>query len=768
MNRDFDPNARSFSSLSVKDLLDARDAYHVHLCHLDNVFATAIGRYLIRDTDPDHDRYVSVRERREARGGSPKARTLENSTAKPWSWPCILVFVTEWETPEQLHKRRGRVVPPFLYLDDGRIIPTCVVKASLYRGPRSAPPSLKYTSHLIGGGYPLLTDVQGAEHVGSVGCLVTDGARLYALSSQHVVGESGSEVFAVVKGRRSRLGVSAQPPRQIRKRPFAEVYPGLGGANTMVNLDVGLVDVDDAGQWTSKIFGLGRLGPLFNFDAVSASLDWIGCKVVAYGAASGRLNGVIKALFYRYRTVGGTDYVSDFLIGSRTRTPLETAPGDSGTLWCVDPSMFPTAQKAARRSLRRSRAPSPNDNGPDDGSLPFRPLAIQWGGQRLTGDDGQFTQFALATSLAVACRELDVDIVTDLRAELPQYWGAVGHYKIAQMAVSLTKGALKDFLTANLERITYDAERLAQDDAKLSDDPKRFVPLADVPDIVWKTTMNPGGKAARPQENWNHYADIDLPGANGKTLDQLCGKNPPRLDIEAWIDFYRNAPKPAASTGNAKTVNMGSLPFRVWQVFDAMVAARTAGKKTAFLCAAGILSHYVGDACQPLHGSMHSDGLNGASTGVHSAYEEKMIDAFPKEVRTGLDDFAMGKLGPALKKVTTGHEAGVVCLELMRRSARRLPPARICGAYDDLGGGQGKATLQSLWNALGDETIACLADGARTLAMLWESAYRQGSAAAFRNAVSESSLAKTYEGKQFLASLHLTNLDPNEYPLPTP
>ena len=165
MNRDFDPNARSFSSLSVKDLLDARDAYHVHLCHLDNVFATAIGRFLIRDTDPDHDRYVSVSERREGREGSSTARTLENSTAKAWSWPCVLVFVTEWETPEQLHKRRGRVVPPFLYLDDGRIIPTCVVKASLYQGPRSAPASLKYTSHLIGGGYPLLTDVQGAEQM---------------------------------------------------------------------------------------------------------------------------------------------------------------------------------------------------------------------------------------------------------------------------------------------------------------------------------------------------------------------------------------------------------------------------------------------------------------------------------------------------------------------------------------------------------------------------------------------------------------------------
>jgi len=768
MNRDFDPNARSFSSLSVKDLLDARDAYHVHLCHLDNVFATAIGRFLIRDTDPDYKRYVSVRERREGRGGSSRVRTLENSTAKPWSWPCVLVFVTDWESPEQLHKRRGRVVPQFLYLDDGRIIPTCVVKASLYRGPRSVPPSLKYTSHLIGGGYPLLTDVQGAEHVGSVGCLVTDGARLYALSNQHVVGEPGSEVFAVVKGRRSRLGITSPPPRQIRKLPFGEVYPGLGGANTMANLDVGLVDVDDAGQWTSKIFGLGRLGPLFNFDAVSASLDWIGCKVVAYGAASGRLEGAIKAMFYRYRTVGGADYVSDFLIGSRTRKPLATAPGDSGTLWCVDPSMFPSTQDAARRAIRRGKAAAPNDGAPDDALPPFRPLAIQWGGQRLTGDGGQFTQFALATSLAVACRELDVDLVTDLRAELPQYWGAVGHYKIAQLAIGMTTGALKGFLEANLKRITYDAERLAQDDQKLSDDPKRFVPLADVPDIVWKTTMNAGGRAARPQENWNHYADIDLPGANGKTLDQLCGKTPARLEIAAWINFYRNAPKPSASTSKAKTVNMGSLPFRVWQVFDEMVAARKAGRKTAFLCAAGVLSHYIGDACQPLHGSMHSDGLDGASTGVHSAYEEKMIDAFPKEVRTGLDDFAIGKLGPVLKKVTAGHDAGVACVELMRRSARRLPPTRICEVYENLGGGKSQATLQGLWKALGDDTIACLADGARTLAMLWASAYRQGSAAAFKNAVRESSLETTYEGKQFLESLHLANLDPNDYPLPRP
>jgi len=38
---------------------------------------------------------------------------------------------------------------------------------------------------------------------------------------------------------------------------------------------------------------------------------------------------------------------------------------------------------------------------------------------------------------------------------------------------------------------------------------------------------------------------------------------------------------------------------------------------------------------------------------------------------------------------------------------------------------------------------------------------------AFKKAVAESSLERTYEGKKFLESLHLANLDPNDYSLPT-
>lgn len=45
------PPPRNFASLSVGDLLEARDAHHVFLSQLDNVVATAIGRYRIHEDD---------------------------------------------------------------------------------------------------------------------------------------------------------------------------------------------------------------------------------------------------------------------------------------------------------------------------------------------------------------------------------------------------------------------------------------------------------------------------------------------------------------------------------------------------------------------------------------------------------------------------------------------------------------------------------------------------------------------------------------------
>jgi len=44
-------SSRNFSSLSLKDLIEARDLFHYHLLNKKNVVATALGLYLIRKRD---------------------------------------------------------------------------------------------------------------------------------------------------------------------------------------------------------------------------------------------------------------------------------------------------------------------------------------------------------------------------------------------------------------------------------------------------------------------------------------------------------------------------------------------------------------------------------------------------------------------------------------------------------------------------------------------------------------------------------------------
>jgi len=75
------------------------------------------------------------------------------------------------------------------------------------------------------------------------------------------------------------------------------------------------VRIDDIKDWTPNVYGLPPIKPLFDIYEQNLSLRKLMDRpVIAMGAASGLLQGKIKAMFYRYRSVGGFDYVSDFLI----------------------------------------------------------------------------------------------------------------------------------------------------------------------------------------------------------------------------------------------------------------------------------------------------------------------------------------------------------------------------------------------------------------------------------------------------------------------
>jgi hypothetical protein len=236
---------RGFNDLSLADLLRARDQFHAHLLHKANVVGTAIGRYLIRTSDPYPQR-----------GDAPPApstakktpRTIENSEVRDYSWPAVIVFVSEWIDDADFRADDGDAhvsdyIPKTIYLEDGRSVPVCVVLAPLAEAP---PPPIDPTTltfpaastsgPTLSGGYPVYVDVQKGRHFASLGCLVTDGHTLYAMTSRHVTGEAGEELFTVAGGKKLRIGRSAA--KQLGRIEFERAYESFSGKHISINLDV--------------------------------------------------------------------------------------------------------------------------------------------------------------------------------------------------------------------------------------------------------------------------------------------------------------------------------------------------------------------------------------------------------------------------------------------------------------------------------------------------------------------------------------------------
>ena len=92
----------------------------------------------------------------------------------------------------------------------------------------------------------------------------------------------------MLRGGLSRIGVSSG--KQVTRKLISDVYPALPLRQTWLGLDVGLVRVDDAGDWTPNIYGLPPIKPLFDLYEQNMSLrKLIDQPVVAMGAASGLL-----------------------------------------------------------------------------------------------------------------------------------------------------------------------------------------------------------------------------------------------------------------------------------------------------------------------------------------------------------------------------------------------------------------------------------------------------------------------------------------------
>jgi hypothetical protein len=745
-----------FNSLSLLDLLKARDQFHPHLMHKANVVGTAIGRYLIRKDDPypnpEKNRYSDKATTLIKKTKPP--RTLENSEVREYSWPCVLVFVSRWESDSAFDNQTRSIsdyVPKTIYLEDGRSVPICIVHAPLVETmpPPIDPEKLVFPEKYLSGGYPVSTEVQGEEHFASLGCLLSDGHNIYALTNRHVTGEPGEKLYTYLDGKKVPIGVSSD--KQIDHLPFVQLYDTWPGKNVYVNMDIGLIKIDNFTDWQPTIYGLGEIGPLADLSIFNLTLNLIGCPVQASGAASGKMFGQIAALFYRYKSVGGFEYVSDFLIGNRKDEPLQTKPGDSGTIWAMES---------------------------DNVQLALQPIAVQWGGTVFSEDTNQFP-FALATNLSNVCRELKVDLFRSRRLATFDYWGAVGHYTVGSFACELVENQkLKNLMKANQRLISFATTEIDRtvNDVRVPG----FVQLADVPDKVWKNRFNrstaPYGRSGR--ENPNHYADIDygdnsLPGHN-IPVDSLDARTPTPADLTTanWRDYYDQL-------GWTTDSQRGCLPFRVWQIYKDMVQFVRNREIAKFVTAAGVIAHYIGDACQPLHGSYLDDGdpwrnpdgtpagallghSRGYGAGIHHAYEASMIDQNVGRIIGSLNTLIGTTHGMQL--VHSKQEAGFATIELIRRAARTITPMTIVEKYVEIKTtGRSRQTSRLLWDSFGNKTIEVMEDGCRTLAMIWDSAWVQGGGPNLPDALlkefSQTQLQGIYEAQDFLPSVVFDDID---------
>jgi len=293
-----------------------------------------------------------------------------------------------------------------------------------------------------------------------------------------------------------------------------------------------------------------------------------------------------------------------------------------------------------------------------------------------------------------------------------------------------------------------------------------FVELADVPDLVWKKVPGrvPGGRDVTTNtgpEHPNHYADIDRPGADGRTLRDICLADKSQVSVAAWQAFYDGINETDARS-------RGLLPLRVWQFFDAIVAALQAGDIARAVCGMGVVSHYIGDACQPLHGSMLSDGYRDRAApgakgwpgrGVHSTFEDKMVDHFSAPLLAAIGPAAKAGAGGMVPPIAGGQDAAFAVVTLMDFSARTIAPSRLCDRYIELGGGASRPTVQGLWDTFGPRTATLMGAGANTLAATWKAAVAaSGVGLPTPETFSEQALAAIYQDPAFVPSCALDDI----------
>ena len=171
-------------------------------------------------------------------------------------------------------------------------------------------------------------------------------------------------------------------------------------------------------------------------------------------------------------------------------------------------------------------------------------------------------------------------LATLLACSPARAWDAATHREITYLAIqTLPPSPLKLLFLKNLSQLEY---------------------FSVQPDVI-------RAKYGDEADKIRHYIDLEYYGAD--PFEALVA------DRDAMNRRF----------GASTLLRSGTLPWTIVEFSDAVEQQWSRGDCNELLRLAGFLAHYVGDASQPLHTTMHYDGYEG-DRGVHRRIEEAADD----------------------------------------------------------------------------------------------------------------------------------------------
>lgn len=226
-------------------------------------------------------------------------------------------------------------------------------------------------------------------------------------------------------------------------------------------------------------------------------------------------------------------------------------------------------------------------------------------------------------------------------------WGKRGHQTVCETAALLVAQEPKaEFLKARSFDFGY---------------------YCNVPDFIWKREKTYA--LERPQ----HYMDLDVFDAEFKKKPEI--KNPFDLSRK---DFEKAFPEINENMGRAFW-RVRELNDKLTSITDQLKALPESKKKERqalqekWLVLAGVMGHYIGDLSQPLHTTENHDGQSTGQKGVHTFYEEEVIDELYPKFRLDVHNQAM-KRWPEFKKQNANKSITQLMEQLTRTSFKDIEP----------------------------------------------------------------------------------------------